>query len=452
MLPAQARKNKVVLSDYNYRRDIVNRLFMAELTVFEVNVIQEILHSSLKFTIKHLAEAIDASEKEVLAAIDKLSKIKLVQRQGDVVHVDKELRKYYESQIIKFDDDFEPGMEFLQGLLSKVPIHVLPTWYSIPRSSDNIFASILEKNLLTPKVYERYLQEINFDIPMLNSISEDVLRAPDFKIRSKSLIEKYSLSREQFEEYMLLLEYNLVCCLSYNRVNDLWEEVVTPFHEWREYLRVLRDSTPAPIKDVVNIQRNHPHDFGFAHDLSKILQTIQKEPLAITKLLKKQLLPNAPTEEEYLDNLINKMTALSLAEMRANKLSPLPGAATWLKKNLQEQASFLYRQPLTDISYADRDVREIEKGLKKVIHSGWIYLDDFINSLTAPLGNAEPVTLINKGKRWKYTIPSYSDETKNLVTRTICERLFEAGLIAIGSHKKKICFCVTPFGRMTFGE
>jgi DNA-binding CsgD family transcriptional regulator len=248
------RKNKVVLSDYNYRRDIENRILMAELTVLEVEVLREIVDGSLKTTLDSLSIDLNIDKKELTSILKKLSPSKLFRLDNEALIIDKEMRKYYESQIIKFDDDFEPGMEFIQGLLSKVPIHILPQWYSITRIMDNIFFSITQKYLLTPKIYENYLQDLQFDEPYINKILQDVHKAPDFKVSSRELMQKYSLSREEFEECMLYLEYNFCCCLSYNRVGNTWEEVVTPFHEWREYLKHLHKNTPEPIKDVKSIQ------------------------------------------------------------------------------------------------------------------------------------------------------------------------------------------------------
>ena len=108
--------------------------------------------------------------------------------QGDKIIVDKELRKYYEFQIDKFDEDFRPDVEYIFSLLSKVTIHVLPVWYMIPRASDNIYASLIEYD--DPKLYERYLQELNFDDPVMAGIMNDVLSAPNLKIESRILRRK----------------------------------------------------------------------------------------------------------------------------------------------------------------------------------------------------------------------------------------------------------------------
>jgi hypothetical protein len=128
----QLKKNKITLSDYNYRRDIENRLLLASFTVFEIAVLEEILYSPIKAPIRKIAKNIEKTEEEIVPILEKLSKTGLLVIEGDSIVVDKETRKYFETEIEKFEADFCPGMEFLQNVLKKVPIHVLPIWYSIP--------------------------------------------------------------------------------------------------------------------------------------------------------------------------------------------------------------------------------------------------------------------------------------------------------------------------------
>ena len=140
------RKNKISLTDYEYQKDIENRLLMSQFTSLDLEVLEEILYSSLTVPIKKLAKNLEIEEAKVLPALEKLSKTGLLLIDKDSVVVDKEMRKYFEVQIQKFDEDFVPGMDFLQSLLRKVPIHILPTWYSIPRTSNNIL-NLSSKNI-----------------------------------------------------------------------------------------------------------------------------------------------------------------------------------------------------------------------------------------------------------------------------------------------------------------
>lgn len=373
------QKNKISLSDYNYRRDIENRLLMAELSVFEVDVLREILNNSLKISLSDLADSLEVTPKKLIPALTKLSKTQLFTIQSDQISVDKEMRKYYESQIDKFDDDFEPGMEYLQGLLSKAPMHALLSWYSIPRTSNHIFSSIIENYLHTPKIYERYLSELRFEMPVLDEIVRDVLTSPDLKVRGRELMDRYGLSREQFEEHMLHLEFNFVCCLGYTQADEIWEEVVTPFYEWSSYVRFLRESKPQTITNVSEIQKSPPQGKNQAKSASR-----------------------------YSIDLCN--------------------------------------------AFSERDVRETERSLKSLVKHGWVYFDDYIKSLTAPIGNAQQVALQNKGKKWRYSLPTYSKEEIEFIKSMLFKGMFEAGLVETGTHRGKPCFCVTPSGRTVIGD
>ena len=462
MLVNSLRKNKINLSDYNYGKDIECRRLMSDLSVFEVNVLTEIIHGSLKSSIKQLAEYVEATEEEILPTLDKLQKLNLFKVDGKLILVNKEMRKYYEPQIPKFDDDFRADMEFIKGLLSKVPIHVLPTWYALPRTSDDIFASIVEKYLLTPKIYQRYLDDISFDEPILNSIMNDVYSQPDYKIRASEVIEKYALSREKFEEYMLLLEFNLICCLSYNESDEHWQEVITPFYEWREFLRSRNRTMPKPVENSLEITRTHTHDFGFVIDMSSIIKESMNATVTVIEAngvlhlsedAAKQVF-NRPINIEYSKLLVKMLIKLKLVEISNHQIVTRSIAQAWLDKHLQEQAIAVYRYgahqgTAVPGGYIDRDLREIENCLKRLLNKGWIYFDDFIKACCAPIGDNHPVMLINKGKRWKYQMPLYTEDDVQTIHQYLFQTLFSAGLIATGTHNGRECFSITPFGRMT---
>jgi hypothetical protein len=468
MSDSSNQKNKIVLSDYNYQRDIENRVLMAELSVFEVDVLKEVLDHSLRIPLSDLADILDVTEKKLIPALNKLSHTKLLELHGDTICVDKEMRKYYESQMVKFDDDFEPGMEFLQGLLGKLPMHTLLSWYSIPRSATHIFSSIVENYLLTPKIYERYLGELQFEDSVLKKIAQDVMNAPDYKVLGRTLMEKYSLSREQFEEHMLHLEFNFVCCLGYNRNNDVWEEVVTPFYEWTTYLRFRRDTMPKTIQATDEIQRTHPEDYGFVQDISRVLKAAQQQTVKLTKLNNTHtlssdnihcMLPHLKqgnTNTEYVSRLVKTLTTLELAAIKENNLQPIKRAQDWLLKPLHDQTNAIYRHSLSNLcdtsdSFAERDFRETEKSLKLLAKKGWIYFDDYVKGMTSGIGSTDSVILQNKGKKWRYALPSYTDEELDFIKKVLFTGLFDAGLVATGTHKGRLCFAMTAFGHVVFG-
>jgi hypothetical protein len=463
------RRNKISLSDYNYRKDIENRMLMAHFTTTDLEILEEILYSSLLIPIKKLAKSVDVDEADLTAILNKLGETGLFTLSDDSIVVDKEMRKYFEAQIVKFEENFVPGMEFLQCLLRKVPIHVLPTWYAIPRTSDNIFDSLVEKYLYTPQTFQRYLSELNSADPQLGAIIAEVHAAPDFALPSTTIMEKFGFSREQFEEHMLHLEFNLVCCLCYKKENDVWKEVVTPFQEWRDYLLFLRDTTPTAIAKPDKIERRRPGDFAFIQDLSAILSLARKAPLALSpskeglyipeKSALAQILSKCPgLDESYIHQLISKLILLKLAQVVDGKLNALEAANDWLDMRFENQALYLYRHPLNrPLSpnlppQYERHLREAEKSILRALTSGWVYFDDFIQGSLATFGEDSSICLKRLGKSWKYLLPQYSEEQRSLIKAAIFDWLFEIGVVATGVHNGKECFCVTPFGQSLFGR
>lgn len=438
------RKNKILLEDYNYKRDIENRLFMSELSILEVDVLTEIVNGSLKTSFATLIDNLNIDLKKLKIALEKLLPSGLFKIQNDWILVDKEMRKYYEAQIIKFDSEFKPDMDYLQGLMSKVSIHSLPMWYAIPRSSDNIFQSIIEKFLQTPKIYERYLQDLTFDNPHLSIIMKELFASSELMISSRDLIKKLKISREKFEEYMLFLEFSLVCCISYKKTKDLWEEVVTPFHEWREYLLFLKNSQPTPIKDTKKIKRQFSEEFGFIQNLNSFLNKFLKKPLSLKE---------APKE------LVDIACLLKIATVDKQKIQATKHTAEWLTKSPVDQAIALYREILNLLmlsdaagTFSEKDYREVEKSLKRIAKVGWVYFDDFMKGCLASVGSAQHVALRKKGKHWKYALPSYHDNEKHFIQKIICEYLMQAGMVDVGEHDKQLCICLTPFGKLSLGD
>lgn len=445
----QQRKAKVSLSDYPFRRDVEVRLFMAKLSVTEIEVLREIIHHSLKISIEQLAEDLDLPLDFLLPILDKLSGVKLFKRQNLTLIVDKEMRKYFEGKIEKFDDHFRPDIDFLQNVLNKVPIHVLPLWYAIPRSSDNIFESIIEKYFLTPPIYRQYLSELQFDNPILKSIIHEVFQPPHFTVKADDLMAKFDLTHEQLEEHLLLLEYHFVCCLSYKRIKGYWHEIVTPFAEWHELLLFEYQTNPKPIP-LKSIKKNQPVEFAFIKDLATLLEACKTK-----KILPKNIKNLHASTKDQQQAVVNKLIQLEYATSNAtHQLSATAKGKEWLSKPLFEQVSALANDPLNTASESQhfsslwnvRNLRLIEKSLKRLTPHEWIHMDCFLQGMTVPIGDKEPITLKNKGKKWRYALPVYSDHEKLFIQTVITERLAELGMIDTGTYQGKLCFCLTPFG------
>lgn len=416
-----AKKTKIDLKDYNAKQDIANRILMSDFSVSDVAILQEIIFSPLKISFKKLSRSLNMAEGQISSFLKKVAPSGLVSIQEDLIFVDKEMRKYFEFQIARFDDEFKPDMEFLQGLLKRVPIHVLPTWYSIPRTSNNIFESIVEKYLLSPQIYQRYLDEFFTDSGIASFI-RDIFNAPDFKVSSSDLISKYNLTRHKFEEIMLQLEFNFVAVLCYEKQDDHWFEYVTPLHEWREYLRFIK-KTEAPILLASDVKQRDNTPFAYIEEQSSLLK--KKTPS-------------------------NKLVMLKLADEKGTTKA----GNEWLKETVENRSAALYRNPHNrPVNHpSDRLLREAEKSIKRVMHGEWVAFDDFIKGVTVPLSEHSVISLKRIGKLWKYTLPVYTEEEKALLKAAVFEWLYELGVVAIGDYQGRECFRVTAFGRFFFED
>lgn len=193
------KKSRFSLADYDYQRDIALRLEMARFSEEDFALLEELLYSPLVTSAKKIAKGLSLESVD----LSKFVKMGLVTISEDMVTIDKTMRRYFETEKEKFDPDFKPGMEFLQNLLKKVPIHILPVWFALPRTANNIFESIVEKFLLTPQLFSRHLLDLAPSHPAITALAHDVLHSPHLQITAKSALKKYNLTEETLEEHLL---------------------------------------------------------------------------------------------------------------------------------------------------------------------------------------------------------------------------------------------------------
>lgn len=465
------RKNKVDLADYDYSKDIARRLALAHFQPQDVDVLEEILFNSITIPLAKLAQSLDLEIAELTPILEKLKETGLFKITGNELHVDKEMRKYFELQLQRFEEEFKPDIDFLQGLLRQVPIHLLPNWYAISRTSNNIFDSIVEKYLSTPQAFQRYLLELNLVDPVQRSIMQEVFNAPDFEVSADLLIKKHGLTQEQLEEHLLFLELNFICCARFRLENRCWKQIVTPFHEWAELQRASRFAQAISIKDVKAIERRKENDFAFVEELSALLKLAQKQPLAIERTSEdlaslneksfKALRKDCPElSKADLHLLITKACGLGFADLNNEKLSLQQDGSDWLEMSIPERALALYRhhghqlsrEDLPDELSNERALREAEKSVLPVLNSGWVYLDDFLKGVMIPLNESQHIQLKKSGRNWKYQLPHYTEEELELFKAVIFEWLFEVGITAVGTHNGRDCFSVTAFGQDLLGD
>jgi len=449
MVQSSSFKTQVVLTDYFYQRDIEYRILISELGNFEIDVLREILHDSLHISVKHLAESLEADIEDLIPVLDSLSRTKLFKREGLTILVDKETRKYYEIQMEKFNPRFEPNLGFIQNMLNNVPLNVLLLWYTIPRTSNNIFSSIVNECLLTPKIYRQYMNELQFKEPILKDLIKDLYNAQDFKLFSKEIIAKYQLTREEFEKHILFLEYHFICCLTYQFIDGAWQEVVTPFAEWLEYLQTEIKLKPHPIQIVEEVIPACKNEFGFIEDLATIISTSHKSKIAINEIRDLN-----STNPECVKSLENKILQLEFARKSDRLLTPTDKGLIWARKSLHERVTSLAVDPLNFVEGFEnsnlwnlRTIHAIEKSLRHLKLFSWVDLEDFLKSLLINIGDTKPTMLQKKGKKWKYVLPEYTSIEIDFVSKVIMERCYELGIVMIGNHQGRPCFYLARFGK-----
>ena len=155
------------------------------------------------------------------------------------------------------------------------------------------------------------------------------------------------------------------------------------------------------------------------------------------------------------EELVKKLIQVEFAKQNASgHLSATEKGQNWISKPLQEQVARLSNDPLNTLSNGQefsslwniRNLHLIEKNLRRLSPNEWVEFHHFLEGFIAPIGDKEPVTLKNKGTKWKYVIPNYTTQEKQFIQAVIMERLAELGITAIGLFQGIPCFCLTSFG------
>jgi hypothetical protein len=458
---ATQQKLKIRLEDYDYKRDIDSRLLMQEFSSKDIEVLEEILYSPLQIPVKQLVETLDIPLEELTSILVKLSNTGLFQIDELTLIVNKEMRKYFEFQILKFDNDFKPDMTFLQGLLKKVPIEVLPNWYTTPRTSNNIFDSILEKYLCTPLIYQRHLVEVRNLDPIYSTLMDEVFSSPNCKIPSKELREKLDLSKEEFTKVILFLELSFILCLSYSKVQGKWEEVITPFYEWKEYLQFQKTSDISCVAKNNDVEKKGAIPFCFVHAMTALLKKGKKGAFSIHS---PEIVSMGKTlfdlSQEDMIHAMKKADLLQLAKIENDHFVSLDEASYFIALDEKEKAMFVYKHPY---NYSFSLGKEKSLPLKKHIHEAvntlsrlkdksWVFYSEFEKGVINPFCLEDRLALKKEGKSWGYHMPKLKEEDQICLKALIFELLFEASIIDIGQYEEKTCICLTEFGMLFFEE
>ena len=277
--------------------------------------------------------------------------------------------------------------------------------------------------------------EVTFDHPLFKGIYNDVVEAEQCSLPAKAIREKYDLTHEEFQELMLLMEFNFLCFVNYVKRDGKWEEVVTPFEEWRQY--ILRRKGAFVLEESVDRERLEP--FSFLKQLNQIMQDVCKSG-------------KATGMDDHIEEVLH---GLKLIQTEGERIHPTSYAEEWLSEDLHNQALMLFRNIDLFVDHSseiqeEKILRAIERGLPRVAKEGWVYLKDFLESSLEPIGSCSGVELVKNGKRWEYKLPQPTEAEKNYVQELLSTRFFQAGIVEVGFEKGNFCFKVTPFGKKIF--
>jgi len=465
------RKGKIQLSDYDYQSDIANRILLSELSSEALEVLEEILYSPITFSVESLCDNLNYDVTEIHSILSQLLPTELFTLKGTLITVDKEKRKYFETHIEKFDEDFQPNMDFFQNILRHIPIQVLPTWYQIPRSSDNIFLSLIEKCLQTPQIFQRYMSEFISTDDILSQIIKDVYDSEELHLFSSKIQEKYQLSKEKYQEIALFLELNLFCITSYKKVDGQFLEILSPFQEWRRYQETLKASKPNEIPSQNNIEIYRENEFAFISDMTQILELCKKNSIEVNfdptsdhwalsdgglEFLSTAI-PPPKDSKIYFNKVINKLIILGLALIEEKSLRPTDLSYEWSSTPIKKRAHITFKHPHNFLAIeknsqlsSQRAVLEIEKSITTVANLNWVTFDDFLKGSIITLRDCDKITLVRSGRQWIYKFPEYNVEATDFIKFVVMEWLFESGVVQIGTYNGAPCFRVTSLGRSLF--
>lgn len=453
------KKIKVVLDDYPYQQDINHRALLHNASLCDIKVLEEILYSSIKTSYDKLLESTDLEPAELNKSLELFMKMGLIKQETDHLVIDKELRKFFELEIQRFEDEFNPGIDFIAQLFKKVPIHILPAWYALPRTSTNIFESIIEKYLLTPQIFQRILTEAQTHEPQLKAIIDLIFTSDHLEVDLDFIKDRFQLGYDSLFQLIAQLEFNLIACVKYVQSGNTYRGIITPYAEFRNYLLHLRNTDPSTLdENKVNKITLAPFDFveglftltkcfrnkSFTHPISKAQEVELKEALAENNLSYLEL-----------EELVQKMIQVQLVDIKTGSVSVTETGLSFLTMKPESAALILYRHPLNKPKYTlsipvDKAIRECEKASCRIIGKGWVLFDDFLKGLVVPFNEDQHVCLKKVGRKWQYHLPTYTALDVDFITYIFTDWFEKVGIIEQGFFNDKPCIRLTTLGTEIF--
>lgn len=446
------KKHQVNIMDYDYLRDVNNRIFLSSLSTFDVFVLDAILYSPLHTSLEALKEYLlnqdkSVNEKQLQATLAKLQKIHLLTITSDnMIQVNKELRKYFEINIQRFEQKDVPGISLVKELFRLLPTHLLMQWYDVSNFSNNIFSSIIERYLSQAHFYMTHLTNVQGDNFLYKKILDIVFSAPDFCVNLSFLQEELGLSEQDLQASLLHLEYNLACVLSYRQSSqNSYIAIVTPFAEWRKYLFA---TSCQPMKELQEPPQENSSTY--LKDFSDFVSEASRGQC----LDKVQQLSHSG-DLALLPSHVKVAQRLGLIKIEENTIQLTRSGALWSEKELAEKQTLLFQHMhfccLNNSEWHSIYINSTFEITKKVLltlpASIWFSLSELINSIVPLCKRGSSATLVREHQQWQYTLPNYPESFYKFLTLMIKLHFFHSGMIKTAVMNHQEIFCVTPLGK-----
>lgn len=463
------QNHKIKLNDYDYENDIKNRLFY--ITATENEVLEEIIYQSMSFSIKTLFENLELEINDLRAILTKFQTIDFIIFKDDWITINKEQKKRIEEKVNTFNPNFKYNLDYLQTLLKKVPIGVQPLWYQLPRTSDNIFNSIIEKYLLTPTLYQRHIEEVKSLNPIYRNMIELVYSNELFRVPLCDLQRVLSIEEHEFEKHIIFLEFSFVLFKTTRNIDNKTNLYLEPLQEYKDFL-LMKKTTSIKKNVTEKIIAIRPSEFSFIEDMTLVVKLAKQHELTLDLheqgntycfteksynicIENFKNLTDDEVSKDYLKQVVTKLEALDLIKIEELRIVVGQVACEWMQLELINRSHVTFKHPYNQVIlqglhpkiYSERLIHDIENAVAKKGHLGWIELEEFISQSMISIDKNARLQLKKVGNQYKYLFPKYTPEQENFI-RTIIENfLFESSIVELGRFEGKSYFKVTSFGR-----
>ncbi|MEC8306301.1 MAG: hypothetical protein VXZ72_00375 [Chlamydiota bacterium] len=403
-------------------RSIDFRMVVEGISFQEVLILDELLFHPNGISFKDLEKELGVNFDDIKSLCKRLVPLGILTMHEESLLIERHAVKWISLFLSKFDDDIDLSVFHIESLLKQLPVDVLFSWYSIPRSSENIFQSIIERWLLTPHDFRRHLRKQAIDDPLCGAVI-DMLNAHDVHegIYLDEVKEKLGIPSVELHSKIIYLEYHFICALKYRRREGKWRGCIVFLKEWREYIsfyqKVLEGNKTLEVTP---------------HSSVRLITQLKKHFL---KLSDSSLLPCSFSSNRSLD--LNHLIKVNNHSDLAHSLGQ-----TWDSLSQKDQESWALallqdREPLIStrmMGTTQQLVSAVYSRLSTILGDEWVAFDRVASNLSIPFNVKLNTILKKEGQGWRYIPPQYEEEHLAVLEQIICSWLFHLEIVDLGSY------------------